>query len=71
MRNPVVPAVSKPSTCHVTVNKETATKCGAPAEHTIEGKAEIFGKLVNLKLKVCDKHMKELQKDDPRYSTSE
>ena len=64
----IIPAVTKESGCSFTIDKETGKKCGAPAHNIIEGKAEIFGKWINLKLKVCDAHMKEVQKNDPRYA---
>jgi hypothetical protein len=61
-----VPGTSRSSKCTYT---ENGRMCGAPAHNIIQGKAEIFGKIINLKLMVCDTHMKEVQENDARYST--
>lgn len=62
-KKPVVPATTKQAVCSVTVDKKTAAKCGKPANNTIEGQAEIFGKIVNLKLMVCDDHIERFTND--------
>lgn len=54
-----VPGTSKPATCAQRIDDE-GTKCGAPAHNTISGKAEIFGRMINVKFLVCDKHLDQI-----------
>lgn len=57
-KNPDIPGTSKQATCR----KETdGKKCGKDAHNWIEGKVEVMGKQIPVKLPVCDDHLTELQ----------
>lgn len=63
-----IPATSEVAACR----KETkGEKCGKEAHNWIEGKVEILGKLVNVKLPVCDEHLEEFRDRDASYSIGE
>jgi hypothetical protein len=56
--NQDVPSTSKPSVC---ARRVEGKPCGKPAHNSISGKADVFGKLINVKFMVCDEHVQILQ----------
>lgn len=69
-QNPQIPGTTKPLVCRQP-RKNGKGKCNKPAHNTIEGNVELFGKLVPVKINVCDEHFDPLTTSDQHFQIRE
>lgn len=68
-RHPTFGKVSKTSNGDIpATSRGDLCKCGEKAVHTVEGKVEVLGRLVPVKIRVCEKHLEIVS---GRYSIGE